>query len=79
MDSKQAWLKKFYKPDMSQYFEEETLRKMSGVNLEIMKFANSTDPQSMYDPRCWCEDCEQIKKVIKRNAWRAHISKESNQ
>ena len=57
----------------------EIAQKFCGANFEIMKFAYSTDPHKIlgkYHPNCWCDGCEQISKVIKKNAWRTHLTKE---
>ena len=72
-------MKHFRVMDLKPYFENETINKMCGANLDIMKFAYSTDPHKTlgkYHPNCWCDGCKQISKVIKKNAWRTHLTKE---
>ena len=79
MDQKEVWMKHFRVLDLKPYFENETIKKMCGANIDIMKFAYSTDPHKSlgkYHPNCWCDGCEQISKVIKKNAWRTHLTEE---
>ena len=79
MENKEVWMKHFRVMDLKPYFENETIKKMCGANLDIMKFAYSTDPHKTlgkYHPNCWCDGCKQISKVIKKNAWRTHLTKE---
>ena len=72
-------MKHFVVIDLKPYFENEAFKEMCGANIDIMKFAYSTDPHKIlgkYNPNCWCNGCKQISKVITKNAGRTHFSKE---
>ena len=72
-------MKHFVVMDTKPYFENEAFKEMCGANIDIMKFAYSTDPHKIlgkYNPNCWCDGCKQISKVITKNAGRTHFSKE---
>ena len=78
--NKHYWMKHFQVPDLKAYLENEEIRKMCGVNLDIMKRSHSSDPNKAlgkFNINCWCKSCKKISKVISYNAWRAYFSKNS--
>ena len=79
-DNEQYWMKHFQVPDLKPYLENEEIRKMCGVNLDIMKRSHFSDPNKAlgkYNIYCCCKNCKKISKVISHNAWRVHFSKDS--